>query len=477
MHTKFLIFIALLCSTAFSAQAENAREFISKLRSHYQATLPIQAYSIQYHFLNKVYREQDYWDYKMPNRHWSHRRVEVDLVNRHFYDNDTLYFTGGRIYDRVQFQNDTEGYFYEKSASSLGKRFIRRNLEYFDNFIKHSRVNIDFLAVRPLLKESDIDGKITLAHKDDDTNQITLVHKESADEVVKYTFNLLPLQLASIDKGIDGGYFVYDDYQTTDGFTFARSVLKYYDGAKEPYYISFNDSFNVIDAISADKLKLPSGYGPEWHRGDRILKATEIGTDLYLVTDSSSVSNALLQVIGSNIRVFGAAVNTGFAEKTIKLIQDTFPQKNIQSIYVTHPHSRQISGLKPFVELGVEVLADAYTISAIMDYPDFQSEISKFKFREIEHEQVLDGVHYYVLESLASKRQSFVYFEGKEVIFQSHFLHIPSDNSIAKVVPTYSITFIDFLRDRQLKFNRIVGNYLNNNISREVVNKTYNALM
>jgi len=76
-----------------------------------------------------------------------------------------------------------------------------------------------------------------------------------------------------------------------------------------------------------------------------------------------------------------------------------------------------------------------------------------------------------------SKRQSFVYFKDSGIIFQAHFLHIAFDNTIAKVIPNYTRTFIDFVRNKQLKFKRIVGNYQNNNISLEVMNKTYDAIM
>ena len=52
-----------------------------------------------------------------------------------------------------------------------------------------------------------------------------------------------------------------------------------------------------------------------------------------------------------------------------------------------------------------------------------------------------------------------------------------AEDFIAKIVPTYSRAFIDFVRNKQLKFRRIVGNYRNNNISEDVMNKTYDAMM
>ncbi|WP_286262196.1 hypothetical protein [Thalassotalea atypica] len=127
-------------------------------------------------------------------------------------------------------------------------------------------------------------------------------------------------------------------------------------------------------------------------------------------------------------------------------------------------------------EQGIETTADAYTIDAIKAYPTCKNGISQFKFRVIKHEQAIEDSHFYILENMHSKRQDFVYFKNGGGIFQSHFLHIPFDNTIAKVIPSYTKTFIDFVRKQQLKFNRIVGNY-NENITIEVMNNTYDAMI
>lgn len=476
MYLRSLIYTLMLCFVPIHAWADNPEDFMAKLYSHYKNTLTIQAYTLQYHFLNSVYRDNNYWDYKTPNRHWSRRTIEVDMENRHFYDNDTLYFSGGRVYDRVQFQNDTESFFYEKSGATLGKAIIRRGMNNFDGFVKHQVMNVDFLAVRPLLNETDIENTILVEH--DDISSTTIVtHTPDEGIVITYKFRNAPLQLESIDKGSANGFFVYADYQTTGEYTYARSVNKYYDGASEPNYISFNDHFDVIESIAQYKLKVPDGYGPEMERGDGILVANEIAENLYVVTDSSASCNALLYIVADKIKIFGAAANERFAEKTLQLIKEQFASKTVESVYVTHPHTPQIAGLSTFVTHGVEILADAYTIEAIKAFPKFTDDIANFKFRVLENEQVIDGVHYYVLENMLAKRQSFAFFEGHGVIFQSSFLHIPFDNTIAKIVPTYSRAFIDFVRDKELKFSRIVGNYRNNNISVEVVNRTYEAMM
>lgn len=333
--------------------------------------------------------------------------------------------------------------------------------------------NIDFLAVRPIFEETNITDNMSLL-RDGESDSTTLVHSV-AGQAVEYRFQNNPIQLVSINNGLINGIFHYDDYQTTRGFTYARNIVKYYDGEAKPTYIKYIDDFSEIAQVEPSRLKVPEGYGPEYQRGDGILVAKEIAEDLYLVTDSSAARNSLLKITDDKIMVFGAAVSKGIAEKTLKLIAAQFPEKKVTSIHITHPHLNQIAGLDVFAEAGIEILADEYTISGIKAYSGFADTIAKFRFRKITHGESIAGATFYVLENMHSKRQSFVHFKDEDIIFQSNFMHIPFDNTIAKVVPNYTKIFIDFVRRERLNFSRIVGNYRNNNISVDVVNKTYEA--
>lgn len=461
--------MSLFKATISKARAGETEDFVARVKEHYQKTLPINAFSMKYHFLNRRYQDHNYWDYKTPNLYMSQRVVEVDMEKKHFYDNDVVYFAGGRLYDRAQFQNDKESFFYERSATFLGKAILRQDLDSFDRFMSHIVMNIDFLAVRPLLEEVKIKKNVTLK-KSKHSNTATLTHTTSDGDTVAYKFRNDPLQLVSINHSSLNGIFVYKDYQTSRDITYARKVYQYYDGETKPTYIKFNDHFDIIDEVDPARLQVPQGYGPELQEGDGILVSKEIAKNLYLVTDSSAVHNSLLKVNGDEISIFGATGTSEIAEKTIELIREQFPEKKISSVYVSHPHGHQIAGLKVFADQGVEIMADEYSIAGIKAYPNFTKDISKFKFRVIEHEQVIDGGQFYVLENMHSKRQSFVYFRESGIIFQSHFLHVPLDNTIAKVIPNYTRTFIDFIRSKNLKINRVVGNYVNNNISVEVMN-------
>ncbi|WOH36198.1 hypothetical protein RI844_12540 [Thalassotalea fonticola] len=474
-YLKALIFLSLLTVMTAMASAEEAQDFVAKLKIHYQKTLSINAFSLSHHYLNRQYRSHDYWDYQIPNRIMAQRTVEIDLVNKHFYDNDIYYTSGGLLLDRAHFENDTESFAYEMNGSYLGKRTINQGKGQFYR-MGYILLDVDFLAVRPLLEETNIEDNITL-RQDKKLGTTTLTHKTADDNVVAYEFSNAPLQLVSLNDKLKRAILTYEDYQTARGLTYARTVHQYIDGAAVPYYSIYNDQFEIIEKVEPAKLKVPPGYGPEIPEGDGVLVSKEIARDLYLVTDSSAWRNSLFKVNGDEIMVFGASGYPALAEKTIKLIGEQFPKNKITSVYVTHPHGYEIAGLKVYADKGIEILADEYSIAAIKAYPKFADDITKFKFRTIEHDQTIDGAHFYVLENMHAKRQSFVYFKDSEIIFQSKFLHIAFDNTIAKVIPSYSRTFIEFIRSKQLKFKRIVGNYQNNNISVEVLNQTYDAIM
>jgi len=169
MNAPAKIAITLLILCTHFVHANDAENFVNKLKSHYKDTLHIKAFSLNHHFLNKRYRGKNYWDFNMPNRAMSIRTVEIDLEKKHYYDNDILYFPGGLLYDRVQFQNDTEGYFYEKSGAFLGKAIIKQDMNRFDAVASYLVMKLDFIAVRlnaEKAEQAGLDFTFGLYHPD-----------------------------------------------------------------------------------------------------------------------------------------------------------------------------------------------------------------------------------------------------------------------------------------------------------------------
>ena len=326
-----------LCTIAIpKVWAGEAGTFVAKLKIHYQQTPLVRAFSLTQHYLQgSPYKA---WDFQAPNRWTASKVTEFDLDKKHYVENVIHHFTGGLIYDEVHFQNDKESFRYEKNGIPYGKRVLKENMDSFERLKNIYLMNIDFLAIKPLIEESNVAATIKL-HHDKTSGKTTLTHKFSDDKTIDYVFNNSPLQLMSIENKARRRISFYDDYQTTNGFTFARSISKYYDGETTPRFIKRIDRFDIIEKIDPAKLQVPTGYGPIIPKSDRTLVSKEISPDLYLVTDASARRNSLFKVNDDEIMVFGASNSIAQAEQTIKLIQGQFPNKKITSVYVTHPHS------------------------------------------------------------------------------------------------------------------------------------------
>jgi hypothetical protein len=464
--------LTIFISTACVVKAE---DFVDKLKTHYQKTLLIKSFSMTHNYLylgpNGAYSS---WDYQAPNRYTAFKVTEFDLEKKHYVESVAHNYPGGRKLDEVHFQNDTESFRYEKNGVPYGKRLIKQSLDDYDGFKDLIVVNINFLALRPLLEETDIETKIEVI-QDKLSRETTLRHTANNDAVVEYVFDNESLHLLSLNNKSKRRIYYYDDYQTTNGITFARSIVQYTNNATTPTFIKHIDRFDIQERIDSSKLQIPQGYGPEIPKRDRTLVSKEIAPDLYLVTDSSSWRNILFKVNDDEIMVFGAPISPKLAEQTIKLINSQFPKKEITSVYVTHPHSDHIAGLSAYAKRGIVIRADAYSIAAIQAYPPFAEQAMNFNFQTVEHDKVIDGVLFYVLENTHSKRQSFAYFNDSGIIYQADFLEVAFDNTVPKVLPSYTKPFIDFVRGKKLKINRIVGHHHNNNISVDVMNRIYDV--
>lgn len=472
---RYLSIFMFTC-TAFFVEASNEKteKFIETLKTHYQQSPSLEVFSLNYHYLG---RSPFYaWDYQAPERYLAIRRVEIDLVKKQFVENDVHHFSGGRTFNRVQFQDDNRSLFYDKNGLALGKRIIKQSMDTYQELAGHIFINIDFMAVKSLLETPNL-SKVVRFHQDKKTGHKSLIHTASDNNIIEYTFRNNPVQLASINNKSQQKKYVYDDYQTSNGITFARSIHKFFGGVAKPSFVHRIDSLNIIEEIEPSKFKVPEDFGPIIPQHDKSLTAKEIAANLFLITDLSASRNILFKVNNDEVMVFGAPVSQEFAEKTIETIEAKFPKKTISSVYVTHPHGDHIAGLWAYAKRGVTILADAYTLSAIKAYPYFSEDMAKFKFETITHEEEIEGADFYVLENSHSKRQSFAHFPESGIIYQADFLEVAFDNTIPKVIPSYTKTFIDFVRSKQLTINRIVGHHRNNNISVSVMNKTYNAIL
>jgi len=465
--------LALTSISLFSAAswAGQVQDFVATLKQHYQHTSEIKAFSIRQHYLQNSLGQA--WDYLAPNRWTAMKVTEFDLEKKHYVENVIHHFTGGVWYDEVHFQNDQQSLRYERNGTTLGKKVLEQSMGSFDRYKNLYLANIDFLAVTPLLQETDL-SKMSVVHEKK-SGKTRLTYVKSNKNVKEYVFNRQPLRLYSIDDKSRGRVSIYTDYQTSRGFTFARSIDKYYKGEANPRFIKRIDDFELLEGIEPHKLQLPAGFGPVLAFSDRKPILKKLGVDLYLITNAAGSRNNMLQVKGDELMLFGGPSSSRLAQETLDFLAKRFPQKKLTSVYVTHPHSDHIDGLSVYVDFGAHIYADAYSIAAIKAYPDFAEFIAGFKFKTIGHNQLLHGARFYVLENSHSKRQSFVHFEAMGIIYQADFMDIPVDNTMPKVLPNYSKTFSDFVLSQKLNVNRIIGHSFNNNIGSDLLQKIATA--
>lgn len=450
------------------AYANNATEFVKELKEHYQSTRSIKAFSLTHSYLGQSNPYQS-WDFKVPTRYKAFKVTDIDMTNEHYYQNVVHHYTGGLYFDEVHFQNDRHSLRYERNGISLGKRAAPQNMKSYERYKNLTLMNIDFFAVNPLLEEQNVAQNVVYSKAN---NKVTLTHHASQKSEIEYTFSTNPIRLNSINNKTRNRIFIYDDYKYNNGFYLAHSLIKHYNGDTLPSFITRIEAFNTIDRIEPEKLVLPQGFYLKQSPNNRALKVTSIANKLYLITDESNHYNTLFYVNDNDITVLGVPRNANMAVDIIEKIKQVQPDKSITGVYVTHPYSDHIAGLVPFVDNGATVYADSYTISAIKQYAKFKNDISRFKFSPITHGHKMYDIQFFVLENARAKKQSFAHFKNAGIIFQTDFLEIANDNTIAKLLPSYSHQFIQFVLQEKLNVKRIVGYHRNNNITKDVMEKS-----
>jgi hypothetical protein len=213
-QARYSFTFAFACMTLFiitipKVWASEAEDFVRKLKIHYQKTQQINAFSITHNYLYLgQYGYYRSWDYQAPYRYTAFKVTEFDLEKKYYFENVIHHFTGGRKMDEVHFQNDTESLRYEKNGIPYGKQIVRQGLDDYEEFKNIIMINVDFLAVRPLLEEKNINGSIKFYYEQM-SGKTTLIHKYDNDKTIEYIFSDSPLRLVSINnKSMHRIYFM-----------------------------------------------------------------------------------------------------------------------------------------------------------------------------------------------------------------------------------------------------------------------------
>ena len=469
------IFVMFVLSFSLSTQANesDAKVFIERLKAHYSKEANISVFSLTHRYLGRSNAYQS-WDYLAPSRYKALKVTDIDLVNKQYAQNVMHWFTGGQFVDEVHFQNSIESLRYERNGVYFGKGAVKQSLNSFERYKNLTLMNVDFLAIRPLLREQSIDENISIT-TDVETDETIVIHQLPKNTVMEYTFRNSTLRLSLINNKKRKRVYQYNDYTTQNGLTFARSVNKFYNGDKSPSFITVNEKFEVIEHIEQEKLILPHGYRKLESEHDKKFSLEKISAAHYVISNGSTNRNTLLKVNDKDIWVLGVPSNVRVAKQLLAFISDQFPNRAVSSVFVTHPYSDHIGGLPAFAELNINIYADPYTAKAISDYPRFSGVIDSFRINLLKHGQTINDITFYILENSRAKRQSFAYIKSEGLIYQSDFLEIAEDNTIPNVLPSYSKAFINFIRHENLTFRRIIGNHRNSNITPSILENASNG--
>jgi len=442
--------------------------FITRLKTQYHFATKVDKYSLTY--TEKVPVVSQSYDFENPSVIIAKRTIEIDSNSQYFFEESQTFWPGGFIFHDRSFKSKEKNLTFDVNGIRHGKTPRKLNSDSFNKRVNTITNLVDAFAVNKLLSPHNIKG-IQQVNIDNKSNQASLIHFSKKHLQTVYTFNLVPLRLLSISAKESGSHIGFSNYVVSNGLEFAANVTHFQsDGSKTELSIH---ALKEINEIEKGNFILPAEYKSFIDKGEKLLTTTNIAKDIYLVSNESANRNMLFKVIGSNIMVFGAPLNSQLSEETIALIKKQFPTKKIKSVYVTHPHGDHIGGLKAYADEGVSIIADQYTIHAIKNHPPFANFIGSFRFEAIEHNQLINGVRFHILENSHVKGQSFAHFEEQALIYQGDFLEVPFDNTIAKNLPDVSITFIEYIQEFDLRTKRIVGHHRNNNISIQRMNEYY----
>lgn len=451
-------------------------QIIEQIKDHYANSNSLKQYRVKFKRIG-LFGPQSY-DFKHPTSSYRQQNTQIDLSKRHFFTQTKRGgFPGGFLFETNEFQNDAQSIRYDVNGVLYGKRAFDRDMQAFDRELEEVDIIIDFFAIKQLLQAKESDLSLSLSQ---DKSMFTIgyqVNNEEDKHIIELEFLANPLTLRSLtqissDEHSPKTRYSYDNFVKMNGFALASEVSVTRGETSNQYLIS---EFEKIQGINAEDLSLPIGYGPLVKPTQKELTIEEIAKGLHLISNVSSDRHVLIQQTKTELTVFGAPSSNKVSEEVIQLIESNFPEHPIKNVYITHPHSDHIGGLGAYAKRGVVVLADAHSIDAIRHFSPFSESINSFKFREITHHEIIDGVQYHIPKNSHAKGQSFAYFMNEKIIYEGDFLEIPFDNSIATYMSDVEKEFVEYLRDENLKIERIVGHHRNGNISPKVMNDYYHA--
>lgn len=455
--TSFLAFAVLLFFGCERKPKET--EILKRIEEHYTSK-NFKGISVSYERIN--FNPYQSFDFRFPDSLTS--KTSISIYDNSFFAERWASFPGGFDFGLKEFQQDSLGYLYDLNGILMGKRAISQHKERIDEVRNELEKILDFRFSQSLFSEQN---KILLDSLDLKNNSVSLIKTNDTNDSLSITFQINPITLKSVTYHAKKEKWVFSGFTENDGIAFLEDINYYRNGAlKHIYSIK---KVKEINSIPEKELSIPDGI-TIYEVIIKEPKIEEIAPNLYLINPIAEDRNVLFTTNGNNITVFGAPISNRFSNQVIELIQNIFPNKKIESVYVTHGHSDHIGGLGAYVKIGASVLTDSVSVETIKSFPRFKDQIDSFVFDFVENNEKRGNTQFFVINNSHCKSQGFVYFKDSQVIYEGDLLEIPADNTFPSYVPSATMEFYDFVNKEKLIIKRIVAHHRNDHISIQAFN-------
>ncbi|UII81418.1 MBL fold metallo-hydrolase [Flagellimonas sp. CMM7] len=457
-----LAFVVLLFYGCTSELKES--EILKRIEEHYTNDKNSKGITISYERIN--FNPYQSFDFRSPDSLTSKNTITIS--DNSFFAERWVFFPGGFNFGLKEFQQNSLGYLYDLNGILMGKRAIPQDKERINEVRDELEKIIDYKFSQSLFSEQN---KILLDSLDLKNNSVSLIKINDAKDSLWITFQINPIALKSVISHSKKEKWVFSSFTENDGIVFLEDIDYYKNGTLKHIYSIKNIS--EIESMPEKELSIPDGI-TIYETITKEPEIQEIAPDLYLITPIAEDRNVLFTINRDNITVFGAPLSDRFSNQVIELIKNNFPDKNIESVYVTHAHSDHIGGLGAYVKIGASILTDSFSIETIKSFPRFKGQIDSFVFEPIKNrEKRGSNTQFFVIDNSHCKSQGFVYFKNGQTIYQGDFLEIPEDNTLPTYLPLTTLEFYDFVNKEKLSIKRIIAHHRNNHITMETFKNYY----
>ncbi len=478
MRTKKLAsiqFLALLILTSLASCGQKITKdnIMDALHKKYEFTADVKKYKVTYKYTGlNPYQSHDYKHPEAKINRFGMYSIDIDTKKKEYFTHDKSQFPGNFIFEYKHFQNSAKSISYDVNGVIHGKQLFKRSRNSYKNQSKRAGEVLSFVQVANLLSGHKMNDALKIKISKEKMIAV-ITHRVHKKITNTYTFNIATLRLKKLESTEDNSIVHFKDYILKGNIEYAQK-LNVYKSNTLSASISV-ESFKRTTGIETSKFIVPKKYISPKKNVVSESKVTKIATSIYVINLANNSRFILIKVIKNNLMVFGAPRSDALTEKVMRLLENRFPMKTIQSVFVSHPHNDHIGGLAAYAQKGVTILADDYTIDAIQNFPAFHKTVKTFKFKTLTNKQNINGVLFYVLRNAHSLKQSFAYFKNEHIIYEGDFLEVPADNSIPTHLSDVEKQFIEFVRKEKLKIKRIVQHHRNPNVSVATMNAYYEA--